>query len=123
MDTTGNVTVDLSTEDLSLRQLQDESFRWTLKNFGHLPMMAHHPLLGAVEEIGELAHAHLKLEQGIRGSKEELIEKSKDAVGDTIIYLADYCNRCGFDLQDIVTTTWRQVEARDWVKNNKDGQA
>ena len=99
---------------LTFRQLQDEQKVWVAANFGARP--AWHPLLGAVEELGELAHAHLKEQQGIRKT-ENHIENAKDAVADTIIYLSDYCSARGFDLQEIVESTWSKVRQRDWKKN------
>jgi NTP pyrophosphatase (non-canonical NTP hydrolase) len=89
-----------------------------MRNFG--PHPAWHPLLGAVEEIGELAHSFLKAEQGIRGTKEEHEAAAKDAVADTIIYLADFCSCVGFDLEAIVDMTWDEVKRRDWKKNPND---
>lgn len=44
-------------------------------------------IIGVVEELGELAHAHLKLKQGIRGTPEEHLENARDALGDLMIYL------------------------------------
>lgn len=101
-----------------LNKMQKELFTWDKKNFGDQP--AYRSLLGAFEEIGELAHAHLKEEQGIRASNYE--EDAKDAIGDTIIYLANYCNARGFNLHDIIKDTWSQVRQRDWVKYPKTGR-
>lgn len=95
-----------------LRRLQIEQRAWTEKNFGERP--AWHPLLGLVEEIGELAHAYLKREQGIRGTRAEHNEAIRDAIGDIVIYLCDFCSREHIDLQDAVTETWGRVSRRDW---------
>jgi len=97
---------------VTLRRLQKESREWTDKNFGEHP--AWHPLLGLVEEVGELSHAHLKSEQGIRGNKDEHRLAKIDAVGDIVIYLADYCNQIGIDFEASVDETWRKVSKRDW---------
>lgn len=104
---------------ISLSSLQGEVQVWVKKNFGDEP--AHRALLGAFEELGELSHAHLKMEQGIR-TTEDHVAAAKDAIGDTIIYLADYCNRRGFDLEEIVTQTWAEVVLRDWKKNPTSGK-
>ena len=40
-----------------------------------------------IEELGELAHHQLKLDQGIRGSALFHATESKDAIGDMVIYL------------------------------------
>ena len=66
--------------------------------------------------MGELAHAHLKEEQGIR-TGENHIALAKDSIGDIIIFLADYCSARGFDLQEIIEETWAEVKQRDWKKD------
>lgn len=104
-----------------LRRIQREHKKWSARNFGE-DVPTWHPLLGVVEEIGELCHAHLKEAQGIR-TNEDHIANAKDAVGDTVIYLIDYCNRRGFDFADILLETWKQVRARDWIKNPEIGKA
>lgn len=104
--------------DLTLRQLQEEQRPWQKHNFP--TRKPYFPLLGVVEEIGELAHAHLKAEQGIRGTKEELDAKAKDAVGDAIVFLTDYCSACGYDIQEIIEEVWAEVKQRDWKANPTD---
>ncbi len=83
---------------LTFRQLQEEQAPWVAHNFPGRE--AYYPLLGAIEELGELAHAHLKNIQGIRGTPEEHHAAKIDAVADTITFLADYCTASGIDLQD-----------------------
>src|SRR5688572_17945800 len=60
------VDVDRSKDLLAY---QKEVVAWGKRNFGEQP--AHRFLLGMLEELGELSHAHLKQEQGIRGTNEE----------------------------------------------------
>jgi NTP pyrophosphatase (non-canonical NTP hydrolase) len=103
-----------SSAEGGLRRLQAEQVPWVKHNFGDRPSWM--PLLGAVEELGELAHAHLKQAQGIRVS-ENHDEKAKDAVADVVIYLADYCSARGFDLETLVMETWDKVKLRDWKKD------
>lgn len=98
-------------ETRSLQELQKEIKEWADKNFGD--RFCHQPLLGAVEEIGELAHAHLKEEQNIR-MNENHVENKMDAIGDVVIYLIDYCNVEGFDFSDILYGTWEHVKKRNW---------
>ena len=105
--------------DLTFRELQEQQAVWAARNFGDTP--PHRPLLGALEELGELAHAHLKDEQGIRGTSEHHTAKKKDAIGDIIVYLADYCTRQGFSLQEAIELTWSEVSQRDWVANPQTG--
>jgi len=101
--------------DISLRQLQGEQKEWVRHNFPNAK--PYHPLLGVCEEAGELCHAHLKREQGIR-ENENHIENAKDAVADIIIFLADYCTKNDIDLQDCLNETWPKVKQRNWRKGN-----
>ena len=96
---------------MNVNLLQREQKEWSDHNFGEQP--AYQPLLGIVEEVGELCHAHLKQEQGIR-TGENHIEGAIDVIGDVVTYLAAYCNSMGFDLQSAVDTTWEEVKKRDW---------
>ena len=98
-----------------LKKLQEEQKPWCDHNFG-TDRPTWQPLLGAVEELGELAHSYLKRVQGIRNG-ENHIEEAKDAVADIIIYLADYCTLEGFDMEVIVREAWEQVKQRDWKKD------
>ena len=51
---------------------------------------------------------------------DEVVAERKDAVGDIMIYLSDYCYRNGFDLGTITQETWAKVSQRDWRKNPVD---
>lgn len=102
-----------------MRRIQEEHKVWTEKNFGKQETWE--PLMGALEELGELAHAHLKHHQGIR-KNEGQVELAKDAVGDVIIFLISYCTLRGFDIQDIIEQTWEEVKERDWVKSPETGR-
>lgn len=72
---------------LDLDQIQSEAKVGTDHNFPDA--IDSHPLVGAVEEIGELCHAWLKEEQGIRGTDHD--NEARDAIGDVIIYLLHFC--------------------------------
>ena len=113
--------VDVCKVKMTFDALQDRQRAWVAHNFGPHPY--HHPLMGAVEEMGELHHALLKQEQGIRGTWSEHEASAKDAVGDIIIYLTDLCTSRGWSLQDVIEETWQQVEARDWRANPEKGTA
>jgi NTP pyrophosphatase (non-canonical NTP hydrolase) len=78
-------------------------------------------LHAAVAALGKLAHAHLKEEQGIRGTTAKHEEDAKDAVADTVIYLIDYCNLRGWDFEALLMETWSRVSQRDWKKNPTTG--
>lgn len=104
---------------LTLKQLQEEQCDWVNHNFPGRE--AYYPLLGALEELGELAHAHLKSLQGIRGTPEHHHASKVDAVADTIIFLADYCTANGIDMQDALEKTWASVKMRDWKRDAING--
>lgn len=103
-----------------LRQLQAEQKEWAQRNFG-TQRPSYHALLGMGEELGELQHAHLKNEQGIRGTPAEHRAKKIDALGDLWIYGMDYANLEEIDLEEAIRTTWDKVKQRDWTKNKANG--
>jgi NTP pyrophosphatase (non-canonical NTP hydrolase) len=105
---------------MNLRKLQNEVKEWTAKNFPEA--RTYQPLLGIVEEVGELSHAHLKQEQGIRGTWKAHQDAKTDAVGDIIIYLAHYCELNQINLEDAVNITWANVSQRDWITNALEGE-
>lgn len=95
----------------TVSQLQDEHAAWVTKNFGER-RDARHPAMGIVEEVGELFHAVLKSEQGIRGTREEHEAAIKDAVGDVCIYAMDYATRLGLRLVDVLKSESFEVEVK-----------
>jgi NTP pyrophosphatase (non-canonical NTP hydrolase) len=102
-----------------LSKLQREVAEWGRHNFPDaVPWMA---LMGVVEEIGELAHAHLKEREGIRGTSEQHHAEKIDAIGDTVIFLAHYCALSGIDFEQAVNDTWAKVCKRDWTKDKDNG--
>jgi len=106
---------------MDLLELQNEVKIWVDANFPK-PHYPYRPLLGAVEELGELAHAFLKKDQGIRTNENHELAIT-DAIGDIIIYLADFCNQTGRDFQYTVEQVWANVKQRDWQKNKQDGKS
>ena len=102
---------------LTLDGLQVEQRKWVKHNFPN--RTNYHPLLGVVEEVGELCHAHLKHEQGIRGFEDQYTfeQYAEDAIGDIIVFLADYCNANGLNLQKCLDDAWNSVKERDWIKD------
>ena len=80
-------------------------------------------LLGMMEELGEIAHVHLKREQGIRigRDKEQCEYRIKDGVGDLLIYLINYCDSQGFTMKEAFDLAWMEVRDRDWKENPING--
>jgi len=103
-----------------LDALQEKINAWGRYNFPNA--QPYQPLLGAVEELGELAHAHLKQEQGIRGTPEEWKAKKEDAIGDVIIYLLHYCVMQGLSLWACILQAWCEIKDRDWQKFPRNGR-
>lgn len=104
-----------------LQALQREHKTWKEHNFPD--EKEHQALLGLIEEVGELAHAHLKYEQRIRGyDRHRYVTEALDAVGDIIIYLASYCNTNDLDLESAVMLAWEEVSDRDWIKYPETGR-
>jgi NTP pyrophosphatase (non-canonical NTP hydrolase) len=113
-------------EEESLRAIQKQVGAWSRKNFGEQiskvtgqVLGSLNPLLGVQEECGELTHAVLKRHQGIRGfdKDETYIDARDDAVSDLLIYLCDFAEREGIDLQALLNKVWNKVKQRDWQKN------
>lgn len=104
-------------EPRSLRQYQDAVAAWQRQRFPEesqddcIP-----PLLGLMEELGELARAVLKQRQNIRMTREEWEAKGQDAVGDILIFLLGFCNRRGWNLEEILRQTWAEVRKREYPK-------
>lgn len=104
---------------IDLAKIQSEMVTWQQHNFPGRGV--HIPLLGAVEELGELAHAHIKKEQNIRTNEDHDANK-KDSIGDIFIYLIDYSNDHGYCLETVIQETWEHVKSRDWKKYPKNGR-
>jgi NTP pyrophosphatase (non-canonical NTP hydrolase) len=104
---------------LQLTELQIERDKWIAHNFPNDEPVD--SVLGAVEELGELAHAFLKHKQGIRGDAADLEAEMADAVADCVIYLAGVCSHLDLDFGVLVDNTWHQVKQRDWVAYPENG--
>jgi NTP pyrophosphatase (non-canonical NTP hydrolase) len=103
-----------------IRELQDQHAEWLSHNFPH--QMPHQPLLGICEEVGELAHVHLKREQGIRRlGGDSGHDLTIDALGDIFIYMMSYANSAHIDLEQAITDTWARVSKRDWEADPETG--
>lgn len=101
---------------IGIKRVQHELVEWAERNFPNRGFIE--PLLGVQEELGELTHHVLKRMQGIRGSAEEHDAGIRDAVADVVIFLADFCNAEGIDLEQTVVEVWdTEVKPRDWRKS------
>lgn len=78
-------------------KLVQERNAWVARNFpteDEIP--GRESILGCIEEHGELAHAHLKCKQGIRGTREEHEAAMQDAIGDLMVYLLGVMAAVGY---------------------------
>lgn len=96
----------------SLAKIQTENLRWSRRNFGEHPSW--HPLLGLSEEVGELSHAYLKRLQGIYPDQKH-DSAIRDAVADIVIFLCDFCNCEGIDLETEIQKAWSEVRCRNFI--------
>jgi NTP pyrophosphatase (non-canonical NTP hydrolase) len=113
----GEYPLEVKVMKIDINNLQAIVKEWTDHNFPTaLPWQ---PLVGAMEELGELSHAHLKEFQGIRNKNFK--EAKEDSIGDIIVFLADYCNRNGLELSHCVEVAWDTASKRDWIKYPSDG--
>ena len=99
---------------MDLHDLQNLVVPWSKENFGQHHSTGYRNLLGVSEEVGELCHAHLKGEQGIRYTPEEILALKKDAVGDIVIFLCNYCDSQGFTLHNCVVAAWNEIKDRSY---------
>jgi NTP pyrophosphatase (non-canonical NTP hydrolase) len=69
-------------------------------------------IIGAQEELGELAEAYQNNNRAA----------CVDAVADICIYLLHFCNVAGIDFEHAIQSTISEVHMRDWVRFPKDGR-
>lgn len=98
----------------SIGKLQPEVNEWANKNFG-TGHPAWHPLMGMIEELGELGHCHLKAVQGIRGTQAQHAAGIVDAVGDIVVYMCQYVSLQGITLQSVLSGWDYFYEFQNWV--------
>lgn len=73
--------------------------------------------------VGQLAHAHLKSRQGIRGSAEERMNKVRRAVEQLHETIHAACIMHGLTIEETIAITWAEVSKRDWRAAPVTGQA
>jgi NTP pyrophosphatase (non-canonical NTP hydrolase) len=82
---------------MNWEQLAEEHKEWEDRNFPNddYENSLFRSCLGVLEELGELAHARLKREQGIRGEETQHVADEQDAVADMTIYLLGVMHKIG----------------------------
>ena len=104
---------------INLDEIQQLHKLWEKRNFGNQP--AYRAILGIMEEAGELAHAFLKMEQGIR-INENHEENIVDAVGDIVMYIISFCNKMNISLESTIYEVWYEIRQRNWKEYREDGK-
>lgn len=89
-------------KNLTLEEIFSELAKWEPANFGPWEDVAlqHRPGIGMIEELGEMAHAHLKHEEQIR-MNESHMENLQDAIGDFSIFMLSFAGRNQLDIEEI----------------------
>ena len=103
-----------------IRELQERQKPWVIRNFGGRSRL--YPVLGVAEEAGELSHHVLKMEQNIRGTKEEHLAGIRDSLADVIIFCLDVATAYEIDLEDALIEVFEEVMQRDWVKHREEAE-
>lgn len=117
----------------TLNEIQEEVREWA-EQFGDNEsaytgqmLFSLPPLLGMMEELGELAAPTCKRHQG--RYKQDLTETErqceyrkdvKDALADLMIFMCDYANREGVDLISTLNAVWETVRNRSQKTWDKD---
>ena len=100
---------------MDLNKIQRDLAKWQADNFSPEKSTVMHMALGVAEEAGELCHAVLKGEQGIRngGSRKDIA----DAIADTFIYGMQILTRLDYEAEDVLETVAHEVMSRNWKEN------
>lgn len=106
---------------IDLAQIQRDTQEWREKCFPPEHRTPELQALGVCEEAGELAHALLKMKQGIRGDRIEHMAAIADAAGDIVIFLMGLCSSLDLDLETCIGAAWEQVARRNWALFKDDG--
>jgi NTP pyrophosphatase (non-canonical NTP hydrolase) len=101
---------------VSLTSVQWNLKQWQERNF---PKNSSDQMLkGMMEEFGELCHADLKQEQGIREGADgsNINALIGDAWADITIYGMQYLSSRGINAEQALLAAYTEVLKRDWVK-------
>lgn len=98
---------------IDLSGLQTDLHEWQREHFPDTG--ADESLMGAVEELGELAHATLKGKQGLEGERFATgPEAEKDAIGDCVVFLMQYASSRGYDIEECIEGAAEEALAREY---------
>jgi NTP pyrophosphatase (non-canonical NTP hydrolase) len=94
-----------------------EKAKVTLADLGNHNLDNFHMVLGMVTEVGELADVYKK---NLAYNKDIDLVNVKEEAGDIFWYLANFCTINGFDIEEILDTNIKKLEARYPDKFSKD---
>lgn len=98
---------------VQLSELQAKVKEWQGANFGEVQVWE--LVLGACEEVGELAHCVLKRHRSM-DRQEDLEARMRDAIGDIVVFLMGVCEEEKWDIGEIIKETVGTVVERKWVE-------
>ena len=96
---------------VSLAAVQADQIEWSTRNFG--VQQAHRPMLGIIEELCELEEVQLNDVHGFDDDEEAYKAAILDAIGDTAIYMLDYCGKRGWSMQEL----WDARACPEWLQD------
>lgn len=94
---------------MNYRELQEQQRAWLNTNFPNQPREL--PLLGVIEEVGEIARCVLKkAQEEMHGPEPRYKDRDwdaelADAIGDTLIYISSACCTMGHELEAVINDT------------------
>ena len=99
----------------ALDVLQKDLFLWLNVNFPNATSDTE--IKGVMEELGELCHADIKYTDAIRGFDKAKYElKAKDAIGDMVVFLMNYCSYKNIKFSDCIKIACKNVLNRNWQR-------
>jgi len=109
---------------IELENYRKELRSWQLKNFPKDSNAPEWMMVGAIEELGEIARAMLKFHQQIREFKDPEVAKRaiSDGYADLNVYLLQVMSIYGIDPEEAMSQTFNHVLSRDWTKNTVNGE-
>lgn len=99
-----------------VRPGQRECGEWTDRNFLPGDNLERRALVLA-EETGEAVRCVLKMQQGIRGTRDEWMAELRKELGDVQGALYALAHRAGIDLDDAWSDRWLDLSKRDFKGN------
>lgn len=78
-------------------------------------------MVGAAEELGEVARCVLKRSQEIRATEHVWTSRAEEEIGDVCVFLMQLCALLGLDFEACIERAAQKVLGRDW-SSKKEGE-